>query len=519
MAATLDQLLKHPELGLTELLRDDEQRPIRWVATSELNDPTPYLEGGELLLSTGMALPKTRPAVDRYVRRLIDAGVVALGFGVAVVHDEVPPRLLASARAQGLPLIEVDRPTPFIAISKAVSDLLAREQYAEIAAASEAQQQITRAALRQGAAGVVAQLAKGTGGFVVLLDAHGDVLQESPGASTKTTVAERDAWAPDIERLRRKGPATVATVQRGDHQNIQSLGSAGRVRGFLVTGQETPPTPSNRALVNVAAALLTFSLAHEGSDRDRLARSALMDLAMSHPDLITSHLRDLAGPVFDDDGVWVVLAAGSATDLDHLHEWLEDEGWTHCYPWQDRDHLGVVVSDERQLARVFELATTEVRMGASDRVTLPELKGARDQALHSLHAARSRRETTIRFSEVRKSGLIGVADSAAAAAFAEATLAPLVGYERSSKVDLRESVRAWLAHHGQFGPAASALGIHRHTLRYRVRKAAELTGRDLDDPSTRMELWFALTVHSGQGVSPGENGGHERGLGRRVSVE
>ncbi|MEP6666521.1 MAG: PucR family transcriptional regulator [Nocardioidaceae bacterium] len=495
MAATLDQLLSHPDLGLTELLHYGDKRAIRWVATSELRDPTPYLEGGELLLTTGMGLPKTRPAVDRYIRRLIDAGVVALGFGVGVVHDEVPPHLLTSARAQGLSLMEVDRPTPFIAISKAVSDLLAREQYGEITAAYEAQQQITRAALRQGAAGVVSRLARVTNGFVVLLDPHGDVVQ----ASRRTTVAEREAWTPDLERLRLKGRAAVATTQIGDHRMIQSLGSAGRVRGYLVTGQTSPPKPPERALVNVAAALLTFSLAHEGGDRDRLARSALMGLATKHPDLMTGQLGALAGPVFDGGGLWVIVAAGTDLALERLHEHLEDEGRSHCYPWQDGDLLSVVVADEQQLGRVLGLATAETSMGASDRVNAAELRAARDQALHSLHAARSRREPALRFSDVARSGLIGIADTAAAGAFAEATLAPLVAYERSSKVELRESVRVWLAHHGQFGPAASALGVHRHTLRYRVRKAAELTGRDLDEAATRMELWFALTVHFGQG--------------------
>jgi purine catabolism regulator len=55
-----------------------------------------------------------------------------------------------------------------------------------------------------------------------------------------------------------------------------------------------------------------------------------------------------------------------------------------------------------------------------------------------------------------------------------------------------ESVRVWLAHHGQWEPAAAQLAVHRHTLRKRIRRAAELLGRDVDQPGTRAELWVAL---------------------------
>jgi purine catabolism regulator len=59
---------------------------------------------------------------------------------------------------------------------------------------------------------------------------------------------------------------------------------------------------------------------------------------------------------------------------------------------------------------------------------------------------------------------------------------------------MRDSLHAYRAANGQGDPAAKALGIHRHTLRARMKKAAELLGRDLDDPGVRAELWIALTA-------------------------
>jgi purine catabolism regulator len=68
-------------------------------------------------------------------------------------------------------------------------------------------------------------------------------------------------------------------------------------------------------------------------------------------------------------------------------------------------------------------------------------------------------------------------------------LAPL-----AHEPELVASLRAYLAANGQGEAAARALGVHRHTLRYRIRKIAELLGRDLDDPGARAELWIALSV-------------------------
>jgi hypothetical protein len=68
------------------------------VHASELADPTPYLDGGELLLSVGMRLdPAVRAAAlnehaAAYVRRLVEVGVVGLGFGVGVQQPRCRPR-------------------------------------------------------------------------------------------------------------------------------------------------------------------------------------------------------------------------------------------------------------------------------------------------------------------------------------------------------------------------------------------------------------------------------------------
>src|SRR6266508_5640770 len=162
MALTLRGLVAMPGLDLTVWAGSGAlDRPIGWVHVSELADPTPFLEGGELLLTTGITLGHTDAEQKGYVDGLAAAGVAGLGFGTGLTHDRVPASLVAAAEAAGLPLVEVPRDTPFIAISKAVSRALAADQYAALTSTYEAQQALTRAALgSDGSGALVRELAR-----------------------------------------------------------------------------------------------------------------------------------------------------------------------------------------------------------------------------------------------------------------------------------------------------------------------------------------------------------------------
>src|ERR1700716_2572455 len=97
-------------LTLRALLRDLDVRvlageagldlPVRWVHISELPDPTPWLSGGGLLLTTGMPL-------------------VGLGVGTGFKLDEVPRALLEEAAERDFPVFEVPYELPFIALTEA----------------------------------------------------------------------------------------------------------------------------------------------------------------------------------------------------------------------------------------------------------------------------------------------------------------------------------------------------------------------------------------------------------------
>ena len=117
------------ELGLSLAAgKESAEAPIRWVHISELLDPTPWMSGGELLLTTGIQL--TDPDEQRaFVRRLVDHHVAGVGFGVGIEHDTIPPAMVEEADRHGFALFEVPYEMPFIAITEKAFGRLVNEQY------------------------------------------------------------------------------------------------------------------------------------------------------------------------------------------------------------------------------------------------------------------------------------------------------------------------------------------------------------------------------------------------------
>src|SRR3954447_15340892 len=108
------------ELGLQGAAGGDGAagRGIRRGHIAELLDPTPWLSGGELLLTTGIRLENAEKQ-RRFIRKLADAGVAGLGLGTGFDHAKVPKALLTEANTAGFPVFEVPYETPFIAITEA----------------------------------------------------------------------------------------------------------------------------------------------------------------------------------------------------------------------------------------------------------------------------------------------------------------------------------------------------------------------------------------------------------------
>ncbi|WP_448612360.1 PucR family transcriptional regulator ligand-binding domain-containing protein [Geodermatophilus sp. URMC 60] len=497
MPVTVATLLGTASLGLEVHTRSAPvDRAVSWVHVSELADPTPFLEGGELLLTTGLALaPET---TGEYVRRLAAAGVVGLGLGTGLSHAEVPAELVAAADEHGVAVLEVPRQTPFIALSRAVSSALAAEEYAAVTRTSTVQRELTRAAVAPGAPGaVVDRLARHLGGWALLVDAAGTPLEAAPPSAR----GRAGSLAAAVDRLRTaRPPAGAALTQPGETVLLQSLGTGARVRGFLAVGRPGPFPAGDRHVVNAAALLLTLRLEQSRAlDSGTAAlRAAILQLLLAGQVAAAGPVVAALGERLPAEPVLALAVLGTAEQRAAAVDVAADEAAHVGEPLLSAeldDALVVLVSADGPLAGRLAVLPERVPgavLGTAPPVTWDRLADGVRQARQAAGHGRVAGAPVTAFADLGGRGLSALLDREATAAFAEAALAPLVAADRAGPGDLVESLRIWLAAHGQWEPAAARLGVHRHTLRKRIRRAGELLGRDLDSPGARAELWLAL---------------------------
>src|SRR4051812_8115506 len=148
--------------------------PVRWVHISELEDPTPWLSGGELLLTTGLALDTAKRQRD-FIATLADHGLAGVGLGTGFTHETVPKALVEAARERGFPLFEVPYELPFIALTEQAFTRLVNEQYALLQRSIAAQERLQRIVLSErGLDAIVGALATLVGGAALVFDGRGD---------------------------------------------------------------------------------------------------------------------------------------------------------------------------------------------------------------------------------------------------------------------------------------------------------------------------------------------------------
>ena len=151
----------------------NDASPIRWVHISELEDPTPFLSGGELLLTTGINL-KTAGRQRKFVRRLAESKAAGLGLAVGLDHAELPQALIEEAEANGLPLFELPFELPFIAITEWASTRLINEGYAALERSVEVHARLEGLVLAEhGLPEIMRAIAESVSGAAMLLDERG----------------------------------------------------------------------------------------------------------------------------------------------------------------------------------------------------------------------------------------------------------------------------------------------------------------------------------------------------------
>jgi purine catabolism regulator len=525
MVLTLDRLLA--ELGL-ELASGQEAAAtrVRWVHSTELLDPTPWLAGGELLLTTAIQLDT--PRVQRaFVRRLADHGIAGLGFGTGFQHAGLPESLLEEARERAFPVFEVPYELPFIAIAERASAYLVNEQYEALRRGMAIQGRLERLVLDEcGLEAVVRAVAGAIGGSVGVLSAHGEAMAwhshgrvgfdpdgvdpvvvaaaHSEQAALRRGVQEAGAQgepspAPFEPRLAEpRGRALALPVIAGDRAAAHAWLVAVRDREALGDFE--------RLILQQAVTVVALELMRLRVERDterRLAGDVLAEALTGrlHPEEVEARLApfgiggqaavlafSLRDPVAGETLLDRALARAGARGL------VATRGALLCAVIDASDVDPIEVARAARAGLAGEIG--EVRAAASRAAPTHSLRRSFHEARCALEAVRLANGNAPEVACHRDLGafqlLLSLQDDDALRTYSATVLGPVEESENGYGGELLRSLDTFIEHNGHWERAAAALYCHRHTLRYRVRRVEQLTGRDFANARDRIEFWLAL---------------------------
>jgi purine catabolism regulator len=506
------------EMGL-ELSSGQEaaDAPIRWVHITELHDPTPWLSGGELILTTGLQLTSAK-LQHEFARRLVDHHLAGLGFGVGFGHDSLPPALVEEANAVGLPVFEVPYELPFIAITEKAFARLVNEQYETLQRGIATHKRLERLVLEErGLDELVRALSAAIGGAVLVLDSRGETiaecgfrldLPESAAEFLRSEVQLRSAhpdpaaredgeFAPDHAELAgRSLVLPVSTRGRGSPQAwLVAVRDSGGLGDF------------ERLILQQAATVVALELMRQRAMRDterRLAGDVLAEALTGRLGEREVELRLRPFGVRETAAVLVFAPADLDKAEADLDRHLADAGVGALVA--TREGLVCAVVDASDGADPLELASRargalasrsgNVRAAASRPAPVGALRRSFHEARCALEAVTLANGTAPAVASYRDLGafqlLLSLQDDEALRLYCDSVLGPLEAGSGEYGDELIRSLEAFIEQNGQWEKAARELFCHRHTLRYRIRRVEDLTGRDLRSARDRIEFWLAL---------------------------
>ncbi|MER7245544.1 PucR family transcriptional regulator [Kribbella sp. NPDC000426] len=479
-------LLAVPELALAPVHLSPADAEVRWVATSELVDPTPYLEGGEVLLTTGLETTGWGDEWQEYVERLVGAGVAALGLGVGLTHEQTPEPLRAACEDLGFNLFEVPRRTTFVAISRTAATMIEAARGSLARRALDAQRVLTRAALEvDDEATLVRRLAALVSGAATIVTRDGEPTDGPFGSRTTDLVL--DDVRSVVERIQAQGLRAAASSSSVTGSTIvRPLGVRSRPEAWLAVFVPGLSSDADRLAIATAASLLSLSLErrHERRATDRQLRLRAVELLLAG-DVRTARIvleaTAVTGPKLPDD-VRLLRARGTREETADALALLEDRRILATI--LDGELLAVLQARADDVPD--QLAILGLQVGVGRAMPLEQSTISYDAAGHALAA--TGRTTPVRtWDDLVDTGVIALLGTDRATAFASSYLAPLAG-----DPILLETLATFLRHHGSRGDTATELGVHRNTVRNRITHIETLLTTSFDDPQSRVNAWIAL---------------------------
>ncbi len=502
----LRDLLARPELRLRLLHGDDDalDRPLRGVCTTDLLDPGRYLSPGDLVVS-GLVW-RTGPADSEvFVAALARAGAAALAAGEAVFHD-VPDDVVDACRRHGVPLLAVPEEVAFGAVTGLVVGRVSAARGDRLATSLGRQRRLLAAvAGGLGLDELVARVSAEAGSTGRVLTASGRVVAGPP-----LPPDELDAVVAAFLGGGRTGAGRLlAPVGRPAEPRLTSWCVAVDTAAAGAPGGEDP--------ADAAADLCAFA----ALDRTRraegrravlgIADDAVALLASGGPRSETAALLRSAG--LDTAAPLVVVVAraapphGSGTARAVLADALGGPGAVAVHEdaavalLPDGPGVADLLAALRRLAPGLppdrDRPGPGLAVGVGPPAGLDALAGALQEARNAcgLAADRAERVAVVTATEVTSHvGLLAAVPEHVRRAFADRALAPVLAHDARAGTGLLATLEAFLDCDGSWSRTAARLHLHVNSVRYRIARVEELTGRDLGTLRDRVDLLLALAV-------------------------
>lgn len=487
--------------------------PVTWAYHTNLSTPVPYLRGGELVLTTMTqfrGVRELRPALTTYVEQLRRWGISGLVVGAEefgapwneALRDGMAMLRETADRVQ-LPLAVAAR-RPFIHVVREIVEAITVEQLERERHRLEVQRRLSDASLRDDSVtAILEEVEWSLGCWALCLDATGGVI----GASTRANAVEEGTLAlvrrEGVHLLGKRLRARARVLLGTDGEaTVQTLGEPDDPLGAFVYGPTADGPDEERSAAASAASLLTLAILRR---RDTLsARSEVLSAAMRL--VLLGHPRE-AGEVcggtvrLPEPPVRLVAIAASdaRTEERLIRRLLAGAGLVAHH----RARLLWLVGSAAEATAMLD--REQISAGVSAEAGYTEMDAAARQAEAALAISQADGGGVTVFGRDPQGGLLQTVPLAPGFAQEARTLvAPLLDDPSGRGGTLAESLYQWLSCQGEWEAAARERGVHRHTLRQHVTRAAEILDVDLDFPDTRVELWLALHLARERQAGRGE---------------
>ena len=509
--------------------------PVRWVHIAEVRDPVKWLKGGELLLTTGMGVGRSDEDQRAFLQQLIDANLAGLGFGVGFSFKKVPQAMIDLAEEHDFPLFEVPYNVPFIAITEAVSSKIVNEQYALLQRSLAVHEKLTKIVLEErGLDAIVSTLSALVGCSAVLFDFHGLVLCEAAYRRQLSSEMIAGLWQQISDRRANRQNFSIGLEGSATSVQVYPVVASHRIGAFLAVVKDTGEfSDYDRIILHHVVTVTALELVKKkavAETEKRLAGDFFDELIAS--DLYEEEIaRRLAFFGLDPEGRQLIMLV----DIDEFKAFLTGGGEREETVVQDikerlhwavdeflarrevlfisasrSDSVVVLVQtgasttphDVIDLAHELQQAiggmlpeiTVSIGLGRPHK-SLVDLRQSYYEALYAIRIRKLKGNKAViaSFDDLGSYGLLlGLQDTLSLEVFYDSVLGKLHEYDEQNSSDLVKSLACFLEANGHWGEAAERLYVHRHTLRYRMKRVEEITGRDLGSSQDRMEFWLAL---------------------------